>query len=322
LQVQRWISLIGTGGTIVSADDGSGRLAPALPLDHMVSTIENIDAKVVLRPLMTLASRDMGPASMFTLARAVREEAENGASAVVITHGTDTLEETAYAMSLLVPPQITVILTGAMRPADSPGSDGPQNLRDALVAAAEPKLTGHGPCVVMGGEIHAGHRVRKVHPSRLDAFASPGEGPLGTISDGRVATLKEPDSFNHYLPHAASPEGRVALVWSVGDDDGFVLERIADGVDGLVVAALGSGRVSGRQATPLKELAKRCPVVLASRCGSGELLAPVYGGPGSESDLLAAGLVPAGRLDPVKARLRLLFGMSAGIGVQRLFPVS
>jgi L-asparaginase len=118
-----------------------------------------------------------------------------------------------------------------------------------------------------------------------------------------------------------APDRRVALLWAVGDDDSFVIDRIATALDGLVGAALGAGHVSARQALALKRLSDRCSVVLASRCGAGPVLTNTYGGAGSESDLTSAGLVPAGRLDPVKCRLRLLFGLSSGVRVADLFPV-
>jgi hypothetical protein len=127
------------------------------------------------------------------LARRVREEIEAGASGVVVTHGTDTLEETVYALRTLLPCEVPVVLMGSMRGADSPESVGPRNLRAALTAAAEPALADHGAVVVMQGEIHAAGWVRKVHTSRLDAFASLGHGPIGRVSRDRVWLLADPD---------------------------------------------------------------------------------------------------------------------------------
>lgn len=321
--MRRWISLVGTGGTIASADDGTGRLSPHLDVADLVpGGLDRLGASVVARPFLNLPSREMGPVRMFELARRVREEIEAGASGVVVTHGTDTLEETAYALRMLLPRAVPVVVTGSMRGADSAESDGPRNLRDALTAAAEPALAEHGTVVVMRGEIHAARWVRKAHTSRLDAFASPGYGPIGRVSGDRVRLLDDPDPFPHSLPLLRAPDRRVALVWAVGDDDSFVVDRIAAGLDGLVVAALGAGHVSARQAPALKRLAGRCPVVLASRCGAGPVATDTYGGAGSESDLIGAGLVPAGLLDPVKCRLRLLFGLSSGLPVSDLFPVT
>jgi len=318
----RWISLIGTGGTIASVTDGAGRLSPHLQAaDLLPRGASDLPARVVPRSFLSLPSREIGPSRIFELATAIREEIEAGASAVVVTHGTDTLEETAYGLRMLLPYEVPVVLTGSMRGADSAESDGPGNLRDALAAAAEPALASHGVVVVMHGDIHAARWVRKMHTLSLDAFASPGHGAIGRVVDRHVSLLAPPDPVRHTLPLTRPPDKRVALLWSVGDDDAFAVDRIAAGLDGLVVAALGAGHVSARTAQALKRLAERCPVVLASRCGAGPVLAQTYGGPGSESDLLSAGLLPAGRLDPVKCRLRLVLGLSGGARGADLFPV-
>jgi L-asparaginase len=313
------ISLLGTGGTISTASGTNG----AVP-QHGAEDLANWTsgtAELRARDVLKVSSSAITPSDMYALAEAVRQEIADGADGVVITHGTDTMEETAYALALLLDTPVPVVLTGAMRPPHSAGSDGPANLVAAVAAAAHPPLAGYGPVIVHQDEIHAARWVTKLHSTRVAAFASPAAGPVGHVVEGRVVLLLGPPPGTDRLPTAAAPCRRVELIWAAAGVDGLVVDAIAELVDGLVVAGTGGGHVP----PPLAEALARVvgsgrPVVLGSRCADGRLLSATYGGAGSEVRLLADGLVSARSLSPVKARLRLIFGLSAGMRATELFP--
>lgn len=318
----RKVILMACGGTIAGQPDESGRYRP-------VSGAAELLAKVVLPAgvevtaidVLAVPSRAMSLADVLQLVARV-EALASAASApdgVVISQGTDTLEETAYLFALMCRAQLPVVLTGAMRPGALAGSDGPANLAAAISVAAQPAAAALGPLLVFGDEIHAARRATKVHTSRPAAFASPGAGPVGVVSEGRVrlwgapaeAPLGRPDR----LPH------RVELLTMAAGDDGRLAEAAGIYADGLVVAGMGGGHVPPAAAAVLATLARRIPVLLASRCAAGPVLTSTYRGAGSESDLIAQGLLPVGNLQPLKARLRLVVGLGLGLAPAAIFPL-
>jgi len=315
------ISLLGTGGTI-STTPGETGAVPGLNAAQMTTGLPRDAWQIRARDIMKKSSRAIGPPDMWHLASAVREEINAGAQGVVITHGTDTLEETAYALALLLEPTVPVVLTGAMRPPHAPGADGPANLQSALVAAASRELTPYGPVVVFADEIHVARWVTKQHSARVAAFASGAAGPVGAIVEGRLHLMLGPVPVPDRLPaEPAPPRHRVELLWTTAGADGLLVRALAGKIDGLVVAGTGGGHVPPLLAEELVELAAHgCPVVLASRCASApQVLTKTYGGVGSEGHLLNAGLVPGGSLAPLKCRLRLMFGLATGLTANQLF---
>jgi L-asparaginase len=314
------ISLLATGGTISTKRSGAGAV-PALDAEALAAATRQSGREVAIsaRNVLRMSSRGITPANMWDLATAVGEEIRGGSDGVVITHGTDTLEETAYALSLLVPTPVPVVLTGAMRVPGSPGEDGPANLAAAVAVAATPGFSAYGPVVVLQDEIHLARWVAKVHSTRVAAFGSPPAGPVGMVVEGRAVSFFGPPP-SACLPRPAAPCKRVELLWSVAGSDGLVVDAIRDRVDGLVVAGAGAGHVAPPLAEALVEASARgVAVVLASRCASAQVLRETYGGVGGELHLLASGLVSAGGLSAVKARLRLIFGLSAGLSPAELF---
>lgn len=318
---RRSIGLIATGGTISvappSADSqqhqGVGALTP--PQDDRP---EGID--VFPRDALSLSSRRMTPDDLWTLAGVVNEEIAAGRDGVVVTHGTDTLEETVYALGLLVDTRVPVVVTGAMRSPHLAGPDGPANVRAAIVAAADPKLAPYGPTVVFQDEVHVARLVTKMHSARVAAFGSPAAGPVGFVAEDRLELLLGPAPGTDLLPRSSPPTTRVGILHVATGIDGSVAGAIASDVDALVVAALGAGHVSPSLGAALVRLAEAGkPVVITSRCPDGALLRNTYGGAGSETELRRAGLHFAGTLSAPKARLRALFGLSAGIPADELF---
>jgi len=314
-----YVSLLAVGGTI-STRDGAAGAVPGRSATALAATVA-ADVEVRPRDVARISSRNTTPDDMWDLAAAVREEINAGAAGVVITHGTDTLEETAYALALLVDTTVPVVLTGAMRPPFAAGADGPANLAAAISAAVRPALAAYGPVVVHQDEIHVATWVTKLHSTRVAAFASPPAGPVGLVSEGEVVLLLGPPPRRELLPARTPPTRRVELLWAVAGADGMIVDAIADKVDGLVVAGTGGGHTSAPLAEALVRLrASGKPVVLSSRCGGSQVLRNTYGGVGSEIHLRSEGLLSAGSLAPLKARLRLLFGLSAGLPVDDLFP--
>ncbi|MPZ80438.1 MAG: asparaginase [Actinophytocola sp.] len=307
------------GGTIAMAPSASGGIVPSLAADDLVASVPGLatlDAKITATTLRSLPSPSLGFADLVELSDRVRAEIAGGADGVVITHGTDTIEETAFFLDLTVPEDAPVVVTGAMRHPEAPGADGPANLYAAISVALAPAARGLGCLVVMSDEVHGARFVRKSHTSSTGAFVSPGFGPLGLVVEGDPR-IRGAARVGLTLP--ADPrvvERRVGMVTMALGDDGTLL-RLAGmdppAFDGLVIAGLGAGHVPAAIVPLVAELAARVPVVLSTRTGSGSVLRQTYGYPGSERDLLERGLIHSGFLDPAKARvlLQLLLASNA-----------
>jgi L-asparaginase len=239
------------------------------------------------------------------VAKRIENAFADGADGAVVIQGTDTIEESAFLLDLLVAGDRPVVLTGAMRGADAPGADGPANLLAAARVAASPEARGLGTLVVLNYDIHAARFVQKSHTALPSAFLSPLAGPLGTMIEGRprfyVRVARTP-----CLAAGAGPPEPVALVKTAMGDDTRLFGHLADmGYSGAVIEGMGAGHVHADAAPVLGELATRFPVVLASRVMTGPVFTDTYGYPGGEIDLIARGLIPAGCLSGLKARLLL-----------------
>ncbi|GHA82524.1 asparaginase [Streptomyces termitum] len=301
------VTVFTLGGTISARGGDAARLTGPEVLAALGAPED-----VALRDFRRLPSSSLTPEDLAALAAEVNATLATG-SGVVVVQGTDTLEETAFLLDLLCPTdRAPVAVTGAMRRADLPGADGPANLAAALAVAADPGCRGLGVLVVLADEIHAARHARKTHTTSVATFASPGAGPLGTVVEGVPRVLLRPAVPTASGPLSYDPAVRIALVTLVLGDRGELLTAVDDRFQGLVVAAFGAGHAPARLVEPLAALARRIPVVLASRTGAGTGLTATYRGPGSEYDLLHHGLIPAGPLDPAKARLLLAALVSSG----------
>lgn len=309
------VRVFSLGGTISSTGSGDRGVSPTLTGEALVAEIPEIGevADVSADSFRQVASGELTLEDMVELAGEVRACTEAGVEGVVITQGTDTIEETAFALDLLVEHDAPVVVTGAMRNPTLPGADGPANLLASVRVAASLAARGLGALVVMNDEIHAARFVRKTHTQSPATFRSDPVGPIGWVAEGRVRVALRPVGGWKIGAGRVGEIPRVALLTAALGEEGLFLEDIRrHGYAGLVVEALGGGHVPSSMVEPLSRLAAEIPVVLASRTGSGEVLRSTYGFPGSEIDLIDRGLVPAGFLDGPKARVLLSLLLAAG----------
>jgi L-asparaginase len=311
------IAVVFTGGTIsMRHDPAAAGNVPTLRGDELLASVPGLDAIADVEPI------DWGlvPASHLTfdqvlkigsiLAAQLRRTEIDGA---VVVQGTDVIEETAFAWDLLPLPAKPLIVVGAMRSASQEGYDGPENLRNAVGAAADPALADQGVVVAMAGELHGADDVRKTHTHAYATFQSPNAGRLGAVITGRVTLTRRrrPVRLPRIPERAALP---VHLVTSVLDADRAALDRLFDpAAAGLVVAATGGGNtVPWLLEAGSRLIGRAVPVALTTRCPSGRVL-PGYAFPGGSSAWWEAGAIFSGTLDPLKARVLLALGRGAGL---------
>jgi L-asparaginase len=306
------VVVLGTGGTIAgtaaSAADNVGYVAAQRGVDALVGVLGAGAQALEAEQVAQLDSKDIDFAVWQRLAaRVAHHLARSEVAGIVITHGTDTLEETAYFLHRVLAPGKPVVLTGAMRPASSLQADGPQNLQDAVAVA---RSGGRGVVVAFAGSVHTGADVRKVHPYRLDAFSSGDAGPLGRIEEGQLRRLRdwlvgEPLGVDAI---AADPAQwpRVAIVTSCADAGSWIVDALCHaGVRGIVVAATGNGTVNGGlEAALMAARADGVAVLRSTRCGDGRIV------PGGRRS--ADALPSAGALTPVQARIELMLRLMTG----------
>ncbi len=312
----RPVTILSTGGTIAMA---GARATPALDVDALVAGVPGLADLPDLRArgLLELPGAHLTAADALAVARAALAETAAGRG-VVITHGTDTLEETAVLCDVLHGRDEPIVLTGAIRPSSAPGADGAANLLDAVAVAGAAAAAGLGAIVVFAGELHAARAVRKVASLSPAAFGSPGRGPLGTVAEGRVRLTAAPPRQLPPLPVPQALDARVAIVPTfLGDDGAGLRAALRDGADAIVFVALGAGHVSPPVLAALREAAAAVPVALTVRPEHGALAHATYGFEGAEGDLRASGALPAAGLSPQAARMVLLAGIGDGSGCRR-----
>jgi L-asparaginase len=318
------VAVVFTGGTISmrQAPDGGGA-TPTLRGEELLASVPGLDRIAEIEPI------DWGlvPASHLTFDQVLeigrivdgqlRRPEIDGA---VIVQGTDVMEETAFAWDLLPMPPKPVIVVGAMRSASQDGYDGPENLRNAVVAAVDPRLGDQGVIVAMAGELHGADDVRKTHTHAYATFQSPNAGRLGTVSSERVhlARRRTPAQLPRIPDAAALP---IPLL-TAALDGGVPGRDDVDSAVGAVVAATGGGNTAPALLELARELMGRgVPVAVTTRCRSGRAM-PGYGFPGGSDQWWEAGAIFSGTLDGLKARVLLALGIGAGLGVPELAAMS
>lgn len=291
-------------GGNVPALDGAALLALAPGLAELATfTVED---------WARLPAVHVGADRLWALRERVRAIAESGAcDAILVTHGTDTLEETAALLARTVAGDLPIVVTGAMRTSSDPDWDGPRNLLDAARVATDPGARGRGALVVFAGRILPGLLAVKTEATAVPAFEAPHGAPAGDVADGVVRWFAAPAPRRVVAPRDLS--ARVAIVPLLPGDDGFLLEAALPRFDGVVIVSYGSGN------TPPGAIpAVRCwlgagkPVVLATRCARGAVT-PVYAFEGGSARMVELGCIPAGPRTPWQARLELQIALGAGV---------
>jgi L-asparaginase len=309
------VLVISLGGTIAMTDAGAGGVTPALSADQLLAAVPGlgrVDVSVRTLDFRRLPGASLGFGDLTALTDLIADRLAAGIAGIVVVQGTDTIEETAYLLDLHHSGTQPIVVTGAMRNPTLAGADGPANLLAAIQTAASPTTRDLGCLVVLADEIHAARRVRKMHTSAGATFQSPNGGPLGYVTEG-IPRVVNTRLYRTVLPTPADDrDPRVALHTVTLGDDGTQLASLMGRVDGVVVAAFGVGHAPQQLVSPLEELARTVPVVLASRAGAGSVFTSTYGFLGSERDLVGRGLIPAGFLDPLKARILLWALLAAG----------
>jgi L-asparaginase len=270
------VYIVATGGTIASTNyysDDPGKIGVAQLL-RVVPGLDTI-ASISAQQFSNIASGSITPAMWVDLSRGISDtlRAHPDLAGVVVTHGTDTMEETAYFLDLTFADPRPVVVTGAMRPAAGIGIDGPANLRDAVRVAASPSARGRGTMVVMNDEIFAARDVTKSNTVRPDAFVSPVRGDLGAADPEEIRFFREPHRRSVFDVSRVDSLPRVDIVYSyIGADGAGVDAAVAAGARGIVVASTGRGDVPPKQREALRRaMRKGVVVVVGSRAGSGSV---------------------------------------------------
>lgn len=310
------ILVLHTGGTIsMQADqDGAVESSPINPMTQVTSPLENIE--VVSVDFLNLPSPHIQIDHMMMIYKKIREEASHF-DGFVITHGTDTLEETAYFLDTMSIPQKPIVMTGAMRSSNELGSDGIYNYRTALRVAADEKSADKGVLVVMNDEIHAAKYVTKTHTTNVSTFQTPTHGPLGLVTKREILFFKAADKRVRFDLQAIN--GVVPIIKSYADMDTILLDALVEApISGLVIEALGAGNLPPASISAIKKLInKQLPIVLVSRCFNG-IAEPVYAYDGGGIQLEELGVLFVKELNSQKARIKLLIAVNAGLNGQDL----
>ena len=304
--------LIHTGGTIALSQSGSGHVAPSdvNPIDATLPKATDI-ARITTKHFSNLPSPHMTPDKMLELAQFIQVQlTQDTYDGVVITHGTDTLEETAYFLQITLGAPVPIVLTGAMRSSNEVGSDGEFNLITALRVATSEVARGKGVLVVFNGEIHSAFNVTKTHTSSVDTFKSVHFGNVGMVTKDHVLIYSQPT--NRQPKMISTITKRVAVLKVVAGMEPDLLDAVLDiGYDGLVLEVLGQGNVPPTILSALSRLVTEIPVVIVSRCFNG-IVQDVYGYDGGGKQLKEMGIIFSNGLNSQKARLRLLVELESG----------
>lgn len=317
------VHIIATGGTIAGRADSAsatvGYKAGELTVEQLMASVPVLDKLVNLtgEQLCNIDSKDMQEDIWLQLAYCVEKAAaRNDVDGIVITHGTDTMEETAYFLQLVLKTEKPVVLTGAMRPATAISADGPMNIWQSVQVAADASAKGRGVLVVMNGQIDAADKVTKINVNTLQAFQSPGYGPVGRIVDQNIFWKTSGTASNARCALSDTklvfpidnltqlPKVRLIYGYVGGDDEVFVKASLRDGAQGLVYAACGNGSVPEKLMGVLrKAVASGVPVVIATRCGGGVVVL-------SEEMTEKNGFIASGPLNPQKAKVLLQLALT------------
>ena len=315
------VVVLATGGTIAGVHEDrsavTGYQAGVVGADDLLRAVPEVAriAKVRSRQVFQMASENMTLDKVFALADAVREElARPSVHGVVITHGTDTMEESAYLLDLVLDTEKPVVFVGAMRPATAYGADGPANLLNAVRVAASPKATGLGVLMMMNDTIHCPRFAVKLNTVHVDAFVAGESAAVGSVSGGKVFVNMKPalrhtttSAFRGLTKTGELP--RVEVLYCYGGISAMpIRDMLKAGAKGIVLACVGDGSMSTAMRPTVKELcAKGFPIVRSSRTGTGVI---VRNGEVNDDEY---GTIPSLSLNPAKARVLLTLCLMKGM---------
>ena len=309
---RRCVTLLATGGTIACRHGPDGRLVPGFTPEELVASVPGLEdiASISVESLQKVSGFDMGPDRMAAVALRARELLLGaGVDGVVVTHGTDTVEETMYMCEMLAGEATTrgsIVFACAMRAPSEPSADGPRNLLNAVRIASSATARGRGVLLSVNDRIHCAAWVSKLNTLHVETFESVKGGPVGSIqADRPVFPLDSPGS-----PRGDGIRGKVPLLKAYTGMQTDVFDwHLQQGVDGLVVEGTGAGNVPSAVAPGIERLLDAgIPVIVTSRCPYGLPESP-YGGAGGGASLDDLGVLRAGHLNGPKARLALMVGL-------------
>ena len=310
------ILVLHTGGTISMQADASGAVVTSQdnPMNHVSNPLEGVEVHAL--DFFNLPSPHIKPKHMLALYQKIKEETDHY-DGFVITHGTDTLEETAYFLDTMEVPHKPIVLTGAMRSSNELGSDGVYNYLSALRVVSDDKAADKGVLVVMNDEIHAAKYVTKTHTTNVSTFQTPTHGPLGLIMKHEILYFKTAEPRVRF--DLDRIQGLVPIIPVYAGMTEELLDLLpVDQLDGLIIQAFGAGNVPKETAQKLNDLIQEgLPIALVSRCFNG-IAEPVYAYEGGGVCLQNAGVFFVKELNAQKARLKLLIAINAGLRGEEL----
>ena len=316
MRIRPQVRVISLGGTIAMTKDSGGKMSPGLSakdLGSMLNLPDDFDVELSFETFESVPSAHLSISNVIDLALELKSSSSE--VGVVVSQGTDTLEEVAFLVDVLYPLDAPVVFTGAMKPPSASSTDFADNLLGAIRLASTDAARGCGVLVAMNAEIHSAQHIRKTHSSSLAAFHSPNLGPIGFFAEGSPRILARPrrrTAIDLTLPvPTAMPLVPIYRV-SLGDDGTALQALVEGGAAGLVIEAFGAGHVSRGVRRTLARLSDNIPTVLTTRTGGGQVFRETYGFEGSETDLLDLGILWGGLLDGPRARILLLLGLLNG----------
>lgn len=315
------VVLIATGGTIAMSKDESGKMVPAISGNQLLKALPDISRETdwEICDFSNVASCNIDPVQMKRLAEEVvkRFERDPDLKGIIITHGTDTLEETAYFLDIVIKDPRPVILTASQRDASESDSDGPRNLHNALRIALNPRAFNCGVLITLNEKIHAARDVRKLHTSHVEAFNSGDNGAVGSIDNGEVIWHRKPElTVKLEMPKSLA---KVQICKAYTGMPANILQTIVQNdSEALVIEAFGRGNLPPQVMPAIRDLVNQgIPVVITSRCLFGRT-APVYGYPGGGADIEEIGAWFAADLSTEKVRLFLTIALGLGMNKEKL----
>ena len=312
------ILILSLGGTITMTVSSEGGITPTLTAENLIDSVPQLAnvASLEATTRFSLPGASLSQEQLVEVAGLLRQKFSEDFDGAVVVQGTDTIEDTAFVLDLLVGADKPIVVTGAMRGPQSPGADGPANLLSAVTVASNSSMRGLGVCVVLNDEIHSARWVQKAHSAFPSAFESPGTGRIGVVTEGRVELFMTPkrslplvdlSSLSVDIPKVAQ------VTLGLGEDGRILFALKSLGYSGAIVEGMGAGHIPASAVEAVSALIAQMPVVLCSRVRSGRIFNRTYGFSGSEIDLLKRGVIPSGHLNASKARhfLALLLASQA-----------